>query len=277
MLGPWNEARVTKGRQADMLNQEQIEKAAERLLDARESAAQAERLSETWPQITIEDAYAVSRAVAARRIKAGFPLIGHKVGLTSKAMQAASKIDQPDFGHVHSDNLFEDGDTLDFASFCLPRVEPELTFVLKAPLKGPGLGVIDVLEATNYVVPSIEVIDARVQEPRRIFDTIADNGAAAALVLGGRPVKPDAVDLRWVGGLLYRNAEIEETGVAAGVLGHPAAAVAWLANKLSEYGDQLEAGHVVLSGSFTRPVWAKKGDTIRADFGPLGSVGISFG
>ena len=125
-------------------------------------------------------------------------------------------------------------------------------------------------------MPSIEIIDARVTEPRKIFDTVADNGAAAGLILGGRPMKPDEVDLRWVGAIFHRNSEIEETGIAAGVLGHPAMAIAWLANKLAPFDITLEPGHMMLSGSFTRPVWAAKGDTLMADFGPLGTVSVQF-
>ena len=132
------------------------------------------------------------------------------------------------------------------------------------------------LRATEYVVPSIEIIDARVQNPRKIFDTVADNGAAAGIVLGGRPVRSDELDLRWVGTIFYRNSEIEETGIAAGVLGHPAMAIAWLANKVGAFGTVLEPGHLMLSGSFTRPVWANPGDTLHADFGALGGVSVQF-
>jgi 2-oxo-hept-3-ene-1,7-dioate hydratase len=172
--------------------------------------------------------------------------------------------------------LIQDGAKVRHADFCVPRVEPELTFVLKEPLKGPNVGLIDVLRATDYIVPSIEIIDARVQNPRKIFDTVADNGAAASLVLGGRPVRPQDVDLRWIGVLFYRNGEIEETGLAAGVLGNPALAIAWLANKLAPFDVTLEPGHMMLSGSFTRPLWAQKGDTLHADFGPLGGVAVQF-
>ena len=144
------------------------------------------------------------------------------------------------------------------------------------PLKGPGVGLTDVLRATEYVVPAIEIVDARLQDQRKIFDTVSDNGAAAGIVMGGRPIKPLDVDLRWVGGIMYRNAEIEETGVAAGVLGHPALGVAWLANKLGAHGVTLEAGHIVLAGSFTRVVFARKGDTLHADFGNLGGIAVQF-
>lgn len=259
-----------------MLTPEQRETVVASLLKSHETKVQGERPSAMFPEIEIEDSYAISSSVAERRVDAGARIIGHKIGLTSKAMQASSKIDEPDYGYIFDDLLIPNGAKVRFEDYCVPRVEPELTFVLKAPLKGPGVGLVDVLRATEYVVPSIEIIDARVTEPRRIFDTVADNGAAAGLILGGRPVRPDEVDLRWVGAIFHRNADIEETGIAAGVLGHPALAIAWLANKLAPFGTVLEPGHMMLSGSFTRPVWAAKGDTLHADFGPLGSVSVQF-
>lgn len=259
-----------------MLSQDQRQAAAESLLRSHETKIQGPRPSEMFPDIEIEDSYAISSLVAQRRIAEGRRIVGHKIGLTSKAMQAASKIDEPDYGYIFDDLVLEDGAAVPFETYCVPRVEPELTFILKEPLKGPGVGLVDVMRATEWVVPSIEIIDARVTEPRRIFDTVADNGAAAGLVLGGRPVRPEDVDLRWVGAIFYRNAGIEETGIAAGVLGHPAMAVAWLANKLAPFDTTLEPGHMMLSGSFTRPVWANKGDTLHADFGPLGSVAVQF-
>jgi 2-oxo-hept-3-ene-1,7-dioate hydratase len=234
------------------------------------------QLSKTWPEITLEDAYAIQALVNEMKVAQGSKIIGNKIGLTSKAMQQSSQIDEPDFGMLHDYMLIEDGAKVPFERFIVPRVEPELVFVLGKPLKGPGVGLLDVLRATEYVIPAIEIIDARVQNPRKIFDTVADNGAAAGLVLGGRPVGPMEVDLRWVSALLYRNADIEESGVAAGVLGHPAVAIAWLANKVAPFGTTLEPGRVMLSGSFTRPVWAKQGDTLRADFGPLGSLSVQF-
>src|SRR5712671_1216536 len=259
-----------------MLSDADRKQAADTLMNAAKIRKQATQLSVTYPTITFEDAYAISTEVAKRRMAAGEKLIGHKIGLTSKAMQASSQIDEPDYGHLFDDMLIQDGAKVPHADFCVPRVEPELTFILKQPLKGPNVGLIDVLRATDYIVPSIEIIDARVQNPRKIFDTVADNGAAAGLVLGGRPVRPQDVDLRWVGVLFYRNGEIEETGLAAGVLGHPAMAIAWLANKLAPFDVTLEPGHMMLSGSFTRPLWAQKGDTLHADFGPLGGVAVQF-
>src|SRR5690242_350459 len=234
------------------------------------------QLSKTWPDITIEDAYAISTEVTRRKIAAGAKLIGHKIGLTSKAMQQSSQIDEPDYGHLLDNMLVADGAKVPHANYCVPRVELELAFVLAKPLKGPGVGLLDVLRATEYVVPSIEIIDARIQNPRKITDTVADNGAAAGIVIGGRPVGPTDVDLRWVGAAMYRNSEIEETGLASGVLGHPAMGIAWLANKVGRFGTVLEPGHVMLSGSFIRPVWANPGDTLHADFGPLGAVSVQF-
>jgi len=245
-------------------------------MSAEKERKQAVQLSKTWPDIAIEDAYAISSEVARRKTAAGAKLIGHKVGLTSKAMQRSSQIDEPDYGHLFDYMMIADGAKIPHENYCRPRVEIELAFILGTPLKGPGAGLAEVLRATEYVVPAIEIVDARLQDPRKIFDTVADNGAAAGIVVGGRPVKPLDVDLRWVGGIMYKNSEIEETGVAAGVLGHPALGVAWLANKLATHGVALEAGHLVLAGSFTRVVFAQKGDTLHADFGALGGIAVQF-
>jgi 2-oxo-hept-3-ene-1,7-dioate hydratase len=259
-----------------MLSDADRRQAADTIIEAQTTRQQATQLSVTYPNINFEDAYAISTEVAKRRMAAGEKLIGHKVGLTSKAMQASSQIDEPDYGYLFENMMVADGAKVPHENYCAPRVEIELAFVLGKPLKGPGIGLTDVLRATEYVVPAIEIVDARMVNPRKIFDTISDNGAAAGIVVGGRPVGPMDIDLRWVGGLMYRNSEIEETGVAAGVLGHPAMGVAWLANKLGSLGTPLEAGHLVLAGSFTRVVWAQKGDTIRADFGSLGSISLQF-
>src|SRR5438270_4170796 len=258
------------------LSEAERKKCVEILLNAEREKKQAVQLSVTYPHITIEDSYAISTTVAQHKIKAGARLIGHKVGLTSKAMQRSSQIDEPDYGHLLDGMMIADGAKVPHADYCRPRVEIELAFVLGKPLKGPGVGLPDVLRATEYVVPAIEIVDARLQDPRKIFDTIADNGAAAGIVIGGRPVGPLDVDLRWVGGIMYKNSEIEETGVAAGVLGHPALGVAWLANKLGQHDVTLEPGHLVLAGSFTRVVHAQKGDTLHADFGALGAIAVQF-
>src|ERR1700739_4905801 len=259
-----------------MMSDADRRKAADILVAAEKDRKQAVQLSKTWPGITMEDAYAISFEVAKRKITAGARLIGHKVGLTSKAMQRSSQIDEPDYGHLLDYLMVADGARRPASNYCLPRAEIELSFILGKPLKGPGVQLHDVLRATDYVVPAIEIVDARLQDQRKIFDTVSDNGAAAGIVIGGRPIKPLDVDLRWVGGIMYRNAEIEETGVAAGVLGHPALGVAWLANKLGQHGVTLEPRHIVRAGSFTRVVFARKGDTLHADFGSLGGIAIQF-
>jgi 2-oxo-hept-3-ene-1,7-dioate hydratase len=259
-----------------MLSQADRNKCADILMAAQKERKQAIQLSVTFPAITIEDSYAISTEVANRKMAAGAKLIGHKVGLTSKAMQRSSMIDEPDFGFILDDQMIADGAKVKHADYCKPRVEVELAFVMGKRLLGPGIGLTDVLRATEYVVPAIEIVDARLQDQRKITDTVADNGAAAGIALGGRPVGPLDVDLRWVGGIMYKNSEIEETGLAAGVLGHPALGVAWLANKLGSVGTALEPGHLVLTGSFTRVVFAQKGDTLHADFGPLGGIAIQF-
>ena len=259
-----------------MLTDAERKQAMQTLLDAEKNRKQATQMSVTYPKIEIEDAYAISTLVANHKIANGAKLIGHKVGLTSKAMQASSQINEPDYGHLLDNMMLADGAKVNHADYCVPRVEVELAFVLGKSLKGPGIGLLDVLRATEYMVPALEIVDARIVNPRKIFDTVSDNGAAAGIVIGGRPVGPMDVDLRWVGGIMYRNSEIEETGLAAGVLGHPALGVAWLANRLGRNGVTLEAGHLILAGSFTRVVFAQKGDTLHGDFGPLGSVSVQF-
>jgi len=179
-----------------MLSDADRKKAADILMSAEKERKQAVQLSKTWPDITIEDSYAISTEVAKRKIAAGAKLIGHKVGLTSKAMQRSSQIDEPDYGHLLDDMMIPDGAKIPHANYCRPRVEIELAFIMGKPLKGPGVGLAEVLRATEYVVPAIEIVDARLQDPRKIFDTVADNGAAAGIAVGGRPVGPLDVDLR---------------------------------------------------------------------------------
>jgi 2-oxo-hept-3-ene-1,7-dioate hydratase len=259
-----------------MLSEAERKKCADILVNAQKERKQATPFSQAFPNITIEDSYAISADVANRKIAAGAKLIGHKVGLTSKAMQRSSMIDEPDYGYILDDQMIGDGAKVPHANYCKPRVEVELAFIMGKRLQGPGVGLADVLRATEYVIPAMEIVDARLADPRKIVDTVADNGAAAGIAMGGRPVGPMDVDLRWVGGIMYKNSEIEETGLAAGVLGHPALGVAWLANKICQLGHALEPGHIVLAGSFTRVVFAQKGDTIHADYGPLGGIAIQF-
>jgi 2-oxo-hept-3-ene-1,7-dioate hydratase len=259
-----------------------IQQLARELDAAERTRVQVEHFSKRYPGMTIEDGYAVSRAWVALKMAAGRRAIGHKIGLTSRAMQQSSQIDEPDYGTLLDDMLFEPGD-IPTERFIAPRVEVELAFILKRPLQGAHLTTEDVLAATDCVQPAIEIIDARIEQfdrhskaPRKVFDTISDNAANAGLILGGGKVAPHAIDLPWVGAILRQNGVVEETGLAAGVQGHPAVGVAWLAKKLAPWGEGLAAGEVVLAGSFTRPVGARAGDLFDADYGPLGRFEFRF-
>jgi 2-oxo-hept-3-ene-1,7-dioate hydratase len=265
-----------------MFPQDLIAQLARELHDSERTRVQVEHFSKRFPGMTVEDGYAISRAWVQLKIAEGRKPIGHKIGLTSRAMQQASQIDEPDYGTLLDDMLFAPGD-IPFERFIAPRVEVELAFILKKPLQGAGLTVDDVLDATEYVQPAIEIIDARIEQfdrhskaMRRVQDTISDNAANAGLVLGGRKADPRALDLPWCGAILRQNGAVEETGLAAGVQGHPAVGVAWLAGKLAPWGQSLQAGEVVLAGSFTRPVAARRGDVFDADYGPLGRFEFRF-
>ena len=265
------------------LSQAIIADMAARLDAAERTRKQIGHFSMEQPGMTIEDGYNVQRAWVARKLAAGRQLIGHKIGLTSRAMQRSSNISEPDYGALLDDMLFPNDSDIPFTRFIEPRVEVELAFVLKHRLSGPDCAIVDVIDATDYVVPAIEIIDARIRRvdpgtgaTRKVFDTISDNAANAGMVLGDNPVRPDVVDLRWVAALIHRNGVIEDSGVAAAVLGHPALGVAWLANKLSPWGEALEAGEIILSGSFTAPVFASAGDSFYVDYGALGGVSVRF-
>lgn len=260
-----------------------IDQLARELDTSEKTRQQVEHFSKRFPGMTIADGYAVSRAWVRMKIAQGRVVRGHKIGLTSRAMQQASQIDEPDYGTLLDDMLVRDGAEIEAARFLVPRFETEFAFILGKPLRGPNVTVFDVLDATRWVVPALELIDARIEQfdretkaPRKVLDTIADNAANAAIVLGNRPVKVDAVDLRWAGALLQKNGIVEESGLGAAVLGHPANGVAWLANKLAPHGEGLEAGEIVLGGSFTRPVPCAAGDVFHADYGPLGSISVRF-
>jgi len=260
-----------------MLSEADRKKAAQAMLAAEREVQPCTQLTTTYPGITIEDAYAIQREVIAAKLAAGRRVVGHKIGLTSKAMQAASGVHEPDYGVLLDDMMHADGDTLSADRFIVPRIEVELGFVLGRPLQGPGVTLFDVLRATEYVVPALELIDGRSKYPRKIQDNIADNAATGGVIVGGRTVRPLDVDLRWVAAIASRNGVVEESGVAAAVLGHPAMGIVWLANKVGAFGVELAAGHFLLAGSFTRPVAVKKGDTIHVDYGPLGAIGVHFG
>ena len=252
-----------------MLDRQTIELIAQELEQSEQTGQQARQVSLRYPEMCIEDSYAIQTAWVDLKCSQGRRIRGHKVGLTSRAMQLSSNIDEPDFGVLLDDMFYGDCSKLPINKFIVPRVEVELAFVLAKDLSGPGLELTDVYDATSYIQPALEIIDARFHQvdpqtgvTRKVLDTIADNAANAAVVLGGRPVR--------------LHGQIEETGLAAGVLNHPANGVLWLANRLGTLGVGLKAGQVILSGSFTRPVWAKAGDVFHADYGPLGAIQCQF-
>ena len=266
-----------------MLDPATIAALAARLDQAEQTRVQVRQFSLEHPGITIDDAYAIQEAWVALKLARGRRLVGHKIGLTSKAMQRFSNISEPDYGALLDDMMFASGDDLPAGRFIEPRAEVELAFVLKHDLRGPDCTLEQVLAATDYMTPAIEIIDARIQRTdpdskvtRKVFDTISDNAANAAVVLGGKRFRPTDVDLGWDAAILTRNGEIEDTGVAAAVLGHPARGPAWLANKLYPHGVTLKAGEVILGGSFTSPIAGAAGDDFDIDYGPLGRISFRF-
>lgn len=259
-----------------MLTDAERQAAAEALLRAETMRQVIPQLSKTYPGMTIEDAYDVQHRWAAARVAKGARIIGRKIGLTSRAMQMASKMTEPDYGVMLDDATYTDGARIPAGTFIKPRLETELAFIMGEDLQGAGCQMHDVMRATEFVSPALEIIDYRTEVPRAIVDTIADNAAFGAIVLGGRIFRPFDLDIRWVAATLAKNGVIEESGVSAAIMGHPAAGVAWLVNKLAPLGGGLKKGDIVLCGSFTRPVDIASGDVIFADYGSLGSIGVSF-
>ena len=260
-----------------MLDQERVVAIADELAAAEANRTMIERLTLRHPEMTVEDSYAVQNEWRRRAQENGRRLVGRKIGLTSKVMQEATGITEPDYGAIFADQVHENGSVIEHGQYSNVRIEVELAFVLKDKLRGPHTSIFDVLRATEYVVPALEILSSRIQmEGRTIVDTISDNAALGGMVYGGNPVAPDSVDLRWISALLYRNETLEDTGVAAAVLNHPANGVVWLANKLAAHGDALEAGSIVLAGSFTKPMWVHPGDTVHADYGELGAITCRF-
>lgn len=262
---------------------DQHAEAAAQLLQAEETGQQCDLLSLAYPGMTLDDAYAVQAALVAQKLAQGRRKIGWKIGLTSRAMQQALNITTPDSGVLLDDMVFENASTVPEGRFIQPRVEAEIAFVMKSPLAGRDCTRDDILTATDYVAPSLEILDTRILradptagQARIITDTISDNAANAGIVMGAAQHPVDAFDLRRVGAILKRDGVVEETGLGAGVLDDPVTSVLWLARRMADYGQQIEAGDIVLSGSFIRPVECPPGTQIHADFADFGTVEISF-
>lgn len=246
---------------------------------ARRTVTPIDRVTTAHPDLTLDDAYAIQQAWVDLQVANGASIRGHKIGLTSRAMQQAMRIDEPDFGALLDDMFLADGATVRAADYIDPKIEVELAFVLRDRLDAPDVTAADVYAATDRITPALELIDARSHRvdpidgsPRTVRDTIADNAADAAIVTGGSPVRPGETDLRWVAAIMKRNGTVEETGVAAGVLDDPVTGVVWLARRLHGLGIALDAGETVLAGSFTRPVDLRAGDHIEVEFRDLGRI-----
>lgn len=257
--------------------------AAQDLLGAEVSGEQIGLLTKRHPEMGMDDAYGVQNAIYRAKLAQGRKVVGWKIGLTSKAMQYALNIDIPDSGILFDDMVFDHGASVPNGKFIQPRIEAEIAFVIRSAIGGADVTRDDVLAATDYVAPSIEILDTRIVrvddetgKTRSVFDTISDNAANAGVVLGAERHAADAFDLRWVGAITLRNGAVEETGLGAGVLNDPVESVVWLARRMAQYGQSIEPGQIILSGSFIRPIECPSGTQIHADFGMFGSVDISF-
>lgn len=247
------------------------------LLAAYRSGEPIEPLTDRFPGLTVDDAYAIQVGQVQRWHADGAVIKGHKVGLSSAVMQRQIGVDQPDFGHLTEAMFFLESQPIDSSAFLAPKVEPEIAFVLGKPLAGPGVTVAEAMAAVAFVTPALEIIDSRIRDWKiRLVDTIADNASSGGVVLGSSSVPLSQVDPRLVGGVLHRNGELVGSGAGGAVLGSPLNALVWLANVLGPRGVVLEAGHVVLPGSVTAAVPVAAGDVVTATFAALGSVTARF-
>ncbi|AXF57212.1 2-keto-4-pentenoate hydratase [Salicibibacter kimchii] len=254
-----------------------IQVEADRLLKAEKNKQSIEPLTDTFPEITVDEAYNIQLKQIQEKVSKGAAVVGKKIGLTSKAMQDMVQVSEPDYGHLLDNMIHLDGEDLSLDPFSEPKLEFEIAFVLKNDLQGPGVTVLDVIESTNYVAPAFEVIDSRIKDWNiRFEDTVADNGSSARAIIGGNPTAIDDVDLTHLGMVVYRNGKYLDSATGAAVMGNPVKAVAWLANALGKYEISLQNGDIVLSGALTAAIPIEDGDTFTADFAHIGSVSSSF-
>ncbi|MGW1719131.1 2-keto-4-pentenoate hydratase [Streptomyces sp. NPDC002156] len=259
------------------LSDRQREEAGLLLREAEHHVTPIDPLSALLPGLDLADAYAVQRDNIAWRQADGASVVGHKVGLTSAAMQRLLGVDEPDFGHLLDDMVHRDGSTVLAGHYCQPRIEPEICFLLARPLHGPGVTVEDVLDATEAVAPALEIVDSRIRDWKiTLVDTAADNASSGGLVCGAWTPLDEVPDLAVVLVDLMVDGERVAAGSGKEVLGHPAAAVAWLANTLAAFGTFLEPGHLVLPGAMTTAPFVSAGQKIEARFSGLGPVSVTF-
>ncbi|NWF53728.1 MAG: 2-keto-4-pentenoate hydratase [Syntrophaceae bacterium] len=260
------------------LSEQEISKIASRLIEAERTCRPIDEPSKEYPGMTVDDGYAVQFAVVKEKVKSGAVVVGRKIGLTSKAMQALIGIDEPDAGIIVDNRMFREGEAIPLGGLRVPRIEAEIGFFLKEDLVGPGITVIDVLAATAGVMPLLEVKDTRLKPLKTtIVDAVADNATSGIVILGGKltPLAGD-IDLRLVGMIFEQNGEIMATATGAEALGNPAEPVAWLANKMAAYGMPLKKGEFVMSGGLTKALEVKPGFFFKATFDRLGSVSALF-
>lgn len=254
-----------------------IQAAAEKLKQAEKNKAPIAPFTSLAEAISVEDAYQIQLLQIQEKVERGAEIKGLKVGLTSKVMQDMFNVDTPDYGHILDSMIFGQDSSVNVEQFIQPKVEFEIAFVLKSELKGPNVTVEDVLTATDYVVPAIEIIDSRIEDWKFKFeDTVADNGSSAGAVFGSKRTYAKDVDLAAVEMNAYRNGEWFDSATGEAVMGHPAKAVAWLANAVAEYGITLRAGYFILAGALSKAVPFEADENFTADFGELGDVSVSF-
>ena len=250
---------------------------SERLTLAEENGNAVKPLTELYPDILMREAYMIQLKTIERKVEAGASIVGKKIGLTSLAMQKLLGVDQPDYGHLLSSMEVENGGKISLSRVIQPKVEAEIAFKLKHDLVGPKVTAMDVLLAAEYIQPALEIVDSRIEDWHiKLQDTIADNASSGLYVLGGQPMSVDKVDLSHLGMAFYKNNELVNTGVGAATLGGPAHAIAWLANKLFEFGIYLKAGEIILSGALSAVVGAEAGDVFTARMAHIREVSVAF-
>ena len=262
---------------APSLDTAAIDELAESFCAAEESLRPRPLVTESLPDLSLDDAYAIQFAAVERKRAAGRRLLGYKVGFASRAIQEAFGVHEPMFGHLLDGAMYSDGDRIPRGRYIHPGIEPELAFIMARPLHGPGITAAQVLAATQFVLPAFEIVDVRFPTWKfTAADSIADNGFNAGAVLAEVGSAAAGVDLRLIGMVMEKNGEVVGTAAGAAVLGHPAGSVAWLVNKLADTGRRLEPGQIVLAGSFTTTYPVNEGDVLRASYARLGSISARF-
>jgi 2-keto-4-pentenoate hydratase len=254
-----------------------IQKAATILMEAESEKKPIAPFTSSGEEISVDDAYQIQLQQIRRKVDNGAVIVGKKIGLTSIVMQEMFNVNEPDYGHILNDMMYGDGETIPLDKFIQPKIEFEIAFVLKKNLTGPGVTMNEVLEATEYIVPALEIIDSRISDWQiKYEDTVADNGSSAGAVIGKKTTSIHDLDLAGLAMNAYRNGKFLDSALGAAVMGHPAQAVAWLANALGNYGISLNKGEVILSGALSKAVPIEDGDTFTAEFDHIGTVSATF-